>query len=653
MKASALTKFLNLLLEESDYRKTGYFAEKLMVSNKTISNYITELRWYLREYGLDITAKHGVGIRMEGDRNALVKLQKSMQQEMQETFTSESRRKKIMEKLLMFDESISVRRLSDEFRVSSTSIVKDLERVEAELGQLDILLSRSKSGTRITAKEQRIRSAKRKFIFEELSSLTQQDQIMDFSLCRKILSRYVDEDTQSIAKKMIDIAQEKLGFHLDTNYYAQIFISYSIFIQRIRKGCELTEAPVRPVVTELHVLKTYPITEEMIQWLVHTQSITINDLDTRWVNARLSGVYHEEQSAKAGYSPIIQETVDELISSIGDIFNADFSSDDILKTGLSKHFIPMIARLKNNIKITHPFILQIKQQYTAMFSVVSLASSILEKKLGFTLSDDEIGFILIHFQAALERHNLSKKIAIVYNCGQANAMLIENQIKINLPTFDVIELISIHDLKTEYLRHFDFIISTMDLDISDIPSVVISPVADRLDIQRISQAYERLIRDVRESRFHYLLQAISTDAILVHQKCKTKEEILEKANSILLQKGYVEHGFFDSVKNREKVSSTEIGNGIAIPHGSDKYVNRTAIVLVTLDDPILWRDGMVSVVLFIAVSFEQKDTMRKLLKDLYHLISSEDFIGNIQKASTAEEIIGVLYGKSMKQEHCQ
>ena len=65
MKASALTKFLNLLLEESDYRKTGYFAEKLMVSNKTISNYITELRWYMREYGLDITAKHGVGIRME------------------------------------------------------------------------------------------------------------------------------------------------------------------------------------------------------------------------------------------------------------------------------------------------------------------------------------------------------------------------------------------------------------------------------------------------------------------------------------------------------------------------------------------------------------------------------------------------------------
>ena len=34
MKTSALSKFLNLLLEESDYRKTSYFAEKLMVQIK-------------------------------------------------------------------------------------------------------------------------------------------------------------------------------------------------------------------------------------------------------------------------------------------------------------------------------------------------------------------------------------------------------------------------------------------------------------------------------------------------------------------------------------------------------------------------------------------------------------------------------------------
>ena len=85
----------------------------------------------------------------------------------------------------------------------------------------------------------------------------------------------------------------------------------------------------------------------------------------------------------------------------------------------------------------------------------------------------------------------------------------------------------------------------------DIPSVVISPVADFGDIQRIKQTYEKLIRNVKESRFPYLIQAISADTILVHEKCKTKEDILKKANEILLKKGYVEEEFFESVKNRE------------------------------------------------------------------------------------------------------
>lgn len=34
MKSSKLTLFLNLLLEEEDFHKTSYYAEKLMVSSK-------------------------------------------------------------------------------------------------------------------------------------------------------------------------------------------------------------------------------------------------------------------------------------------------------------------------------------------------------------------------------------------------------------------------------------------------------------------------------------------------------------------------------------------------------------------------------------------------------------------------------------------
>ena len=383
-----------------------------MVSSKTISNYINDLRYYMRNHQVALISRHGVGIRLEGSMEERAKLREAIQQDLDETPTSKNRQHKILEKLLMKDECVSVRRLSDAYCVSSTSIVKDLEKIEQHLSQQDLYLQRDKSGTRIIGKEQRIRSAKRKFIFNELMALSQQDKVIDRKTCQAILSRYVDEESQNISRQMIQMAQDKLNFHLDTNYYNQIFVTYAIFISRIRKGYGITEAPARPVVTELHILKTYPITEEITQWLKDAHGITMNDRDIRWVNARIAGVYHEDQKAKDGYSPIVQDIVNELITSIGDIFSVDFMSDELLKTGLSNHFVPMIARLKNNIKITNPFLLQIKQQFTAMFSVISLASSVLEKKLGYTLSDDEIGFILIHFQAALERHNLSKKLPL-------------------------------------------------------------------------------------------------------------------------------------------------------------------------------------------------------------------------------------------------
>ena len=59
------------------------------------------------------------------------------------------------------------------------------------------------------------------------------------SPCVRNLSRYVADELQIIARSMIEIAQDKLGFRMDTNYYAQIFISYSIFIQRIKKDMKL------------------------------------------------------------------------------------------------------------------------------------------------------------------------------------------------------------------------------------------------------------------------------------------------------------------------------------------------------------------------------------------------------------------------------
>lgn len=69
----------------------------------------------------------------------------------------------------------------------------------------------------------------------------------------------------------------------------------------------------------------------------------------------------------------------------------------------------MIYRLNNNIRLQNPLIKEIKKQYSVMFNITWFVLVDLESKLNIHIPEDEIGFIMVHFQSALERHEDIKK----------------------------------------------------------------------------------------------------------------------------------------------------------------------------------------------------------------------------------------------------
>ena len=67
-----------------------------------------------------------------------------------------------------------------------------------------------------------------------------------------------------------------------------------------------------------------------------------------------------------------------------------------------------------------------------------------------------------------------------------------------------------------------------------------------------------------------------------------KMEAIRLGSDMLKKLGYVTDGFVDSVIKREMAVSTEVGFGIAIPHGSPKDVRHSGIAVVRLDKAVLW-----------------------------------------------------------------
>ena len=119
-------------------------------------------------------------------------------------------------------------------------------------------------------------------------------------------------------------------------------------------------------------------------------------------------------------------------------------------------------------------------------------------------------------------------------------------------------------------------------------------------------------------------------------------EVLDCINQILLAKECVTKDYYDSIVKRELESSTELNNGIAIPHGSNNYVISPKVVVISLDKPILWGEESVSLIISLAIDFKDKTKCLSIVKDVYSLMNSTGIINRILLANNMMDFMKCL-----------
>ena len=155
--------------------------------------------------------------------------------------------------------------------------------------------------------------------------------------------------------------------------------------------------------------------------------------------------------------------------------NIDVTRDDKLLKGLLFHIVPMIYRLRMGIKIKNPLLEEIKNQYSIPYNLTWYAISRVQDKLDVTLTEDEVGFITVHFLVSIDKNTEVKKVLIVCPTGIGTSELIANKIKKVLPYQDIVEVVSIRKLYENDIKNVDLIISSVHLQIDNKPVVYVSP----------------------------------------------------------------------------------------------------------------------------------------------------------------------------------
>ena len=137
-------------------------------------------------------------------------------------------------------------------------------------------------------------------------------------------------------------------------------------------------------------------------------------------------------------------------------------------------------------------------------------------------------------------------------------------------------------------------------------------------------------------------QVIIADGIKLGQEPVTKEEAIQAAGELLAKLGYVDGSYVDAMQEREKLVTTYMGMGVAIPHGTTQAkgtVKKTGIVLLQYPEGVDFGSEKAQLVFGIAgIGDEHLDLLSKLCT----LLEDEALLETLKTTDDVEWVLEQL-----------
>lgn len=139
---------------------------------------------------------------------------------------------------------------------------------------------------------------------------------------------------------------------------------------------------------------------------------------------------------------------------------------------------------------------------------------------------------------------------------------------------------------------------------------------------------------------------LSTQNISLNASAVNKEAAIRVVAAGLVKNGNVAEGYENGMLARENQTSTFLGNGIAIPHGTLEtrdLVKNTGVQVYQFPQGVEWGEGNIAyVVIGIAA---KSDEHLSLLRQLTSVLSDEQAAETLAKTANLDEFIATLSGK--------
>lgn len=513
--SSRMIQCLGLLNDSQDYLTVNHLAEQLKISKRTLFRELKDIDPFLNPYGMVLTSKTGLGLKLEGEVENRFQFKRHLVEAGLElsNFSREDRQTVLLSELLKNQQLDKFIVYANQFGVSEATISHDIDALEPQLEHYQLRLVR-RPGINLTLEgsEDAKRKAIRDFIYNHLEE-QKFTALLNIQAPWDIESYFKNQGPDSILQilnkdvlwQVIHVLKENDFFwvnRLAQNAYVGLILHLTIAIERM-----FNSDPIHMDESLLMKLQKDPMFEkakDLSEYFEDEFNLVFPLEEVAYISMHLKGARllniepSSEELDESDFSiSDLQRVIYQLITEFERVALVNLKQDDLLISGLITHLRPALTRVKYQMEIRNPLLKQIQDQYPSVYAQSLKAVKALNDQSFNQLNADEIGFIAMHFGAAIERLNQSHEglilnVAVLCASGIGISSLLASRLKRIFKDSVEVSARSHLDLKSLAQEGIDLIVSTMELQGTPLPVIMVNPLLSDEDIFAIQKELQNL-----------------------------------------------------------------------------------------------------------------------------------------------------------------
>lgn len=591
------------LLSENEYRSSERLASELALSSKTIRNEIKLINDHADQTGTKIQTSPRKGMRLLIEEREKYSVFMNMAHFQQPT-TPKERVNYLVSRFLQAPDWIKIEDLSDQLYISTSSLSADLKEVRSILDSYNIqLVSRPGYGLQAEGSEFDLRLCLASHVIESQSGLQE-----------------FKRGNLPLLKQISELLNEKLSkhnFQISSTSLQNLLIHIYITLQRM----ESTSEPILDAEHQREIMEwpEYELAEEIARSLFTCTKqifppdeicyIAIHLASKRILNAN-------DHRPNMMISSEIFELSGKMIEQIKTEYGIDFTDDFDLRMMLSLHMVPLDIRIQYDMVLHNPLLKDIKTRYPLAYNMAVTTSTVINSTYHTKLREDEVGYLALHFNLALERKRRGyekKNIVIVCATGRGTSQMLSYIFRSKFGDYlSSLKTADLYSLPNMDLSGIDYVFSTVDLSLSlPVPVIKISSFMEE-------DNEVRTVRQVlKETPYTLMENYFDPELFFTDSDLKSREEVLAFLDREIRKKYPLPDDFIDLIMERENLAGTEFFNLIAMPHPVRPVTAKTFAAVLILKKPILWDRQKIQFVFMLCM----ENNMDRNLMDFYQLAS--------------------------------